>query len=121
MPASARSTSSSNRAWRASRRRRTAARSAAGIPRRRLGMALVSYGDMERTNGLPLDGPGLGALDLEIDARRAGATADRAGATDDRAGATADRARATDEPAGYLVAMDGGVRIHFLDWGGPAS
>ena len=25
------------------------------------------------------------------------------------------------EPAGYLVAMDRAVRIHFLDWGGPAG
>src|SRR5512140_1184193 len=137
MPASARSTSCSNRAWRASRRRRTAARAAAGIPRRRFGMAPVSYGDMERTHGLPLDGPGLGALDLEIGAQRAGAppgprTTDPAADAVAESGATAESGAVDDaaakpgaivdpaaEPVGYLVAMDGGVRIHFLDWGGP--
>ena len=65
---------------------------------------------MERTHGrrlddrgLGLDGPGLEALDLEAGEMPAGASTDPA-----------------IEPAGYLVAMDGGVRIHFLDWGGPA-
>ena len=57
---------------------------------------------MQRTPVLPLDGTGLEALDLDVGTLRAGATADPAA-----------------EPEGYLVAMDGGVRIHFLDWGGP--
>jgi pimeloyl-ACP methyl ester carboxylesterase len=74
-------------------------------------MARLSYGDMERTHGpllgargLERHGPGLEALDLAAGAMPAGASIDPA-----------------IEPAGYLVAMDGGVRIHFLDWGGPAT
>ncbi len=58
---------------------------------------------MERTPVLALVGTGLEALDLGTGARPARGTTDPAA-----------------EPAGYLVAMDGGVRIHFLDWGGPA-
>lgn len=57
---------------------------------------------MERTPVLPLDGTGLEALAL-------GPGLGSQATTDPAA-----------EPAGYLVAMDGGVRIHFLDWGGPA-
>ncbi len=64
---------------------------------------------MERPHGLPLTGPGLAVLELAIDGPPAGTVP---------AGATVDPAA---EPAGYLVAMDGGVRIHFLDWGGPAT
>jgi pimeloyl-ACP methyl ester carboxylesterase len=66
-------------------------------------MSRISYGDMERSPVLPLDGTGLEALVLGTGPRPAQATGDPAA-----------------EPAGYLVAMDGGVRIHFLDWGGPA-
>src|SRR5450759_2745024 len=101
MPASARSTSSSNRAWRASRRRRSAARSAAGIPRRRFGMARLSYGAMEPAHGLPLIGPGF-----------------RPFAPEARASPPPDLAT---EPEGFMVAMDAAVRIHFLDWGEPAE
>jgi pimeloyl-ACP methyl ester carboxylesterase len=55
---------------------------------------------MELMHGRPLTGPGLRAFE-----------ADHAGTpTIEVAG----------EPEGYLVAMDGGVRIHFLDWGGPS-
>jgi pimeloyl-ACP methyl ester carboxylesterase len=70
---------------------------------------------MERTHGPSLGArggerydPGLEALDLGAGASSAGASS---------AGASTDPAI---EPAGFLVAMDGGVRIHFLDWGGPA-
>src|SRR5665811_312884 len=101
MPASARSTSSSNRVWRASRRRRSAARSAAGIPRRRFGMARLSYGAMELTHGRPFIGHGFGAFDLD-------------------AGGTPAPDLAA-EPEGFMVAMDAAVRIHFLDWGEPAE
>jgi pimeloyl-ACP methyl ester carboxylesterase len=66
-------------------------------------MSRISYGDMEPTPVLPLDGAGLEALVLGTGAGPAWATGDPAA-----------------EPSGYLVAMDGGVRIHFLDWGGPA-
>jgi pimeloyl-ACP methyl ester carboxylesterase len=66
-------------------------------------MSRISYGDMERSPVLPLDGTGLEALVLGTGPRPARATGDPAA-----------------EPAGYLVAMDRGVRIHFLDWGGPA-
>src|SRR5674476_1408456 len=101
MPARARSTSSSNRAWRASRRRRSAARSLAGIPRRRFGMARLSYGAMKLTHGLPLNGPGFRAFD-----------------PDAGGGPAPGRAAA---PAGVMVAMDGAVRIQFLDWGVPPA
>ena len=59
---------------------------------------------MERPPALPLDGTGLEALDLGTGTGPASPTGDPGA-----------------EPAGYLVAMDGGVRIHFLDWGGPAQ
>jgi len=72
---------------------------------------------MERTHGLPLTGPGLAALELGTDAVPAGTVTAGATAGTVPAGATADPAA---EPTGYLVAMDGGVRIHFLDWGGPS-
>jgi pimeloyl-ACP methyl ester carboxylesterase len=55
---------------------------------------------MERSHGLPFSGPGFGALDL------------------DGVGLEPDL---TAEPAGFMVAMDGAVRIHFLDWGGTAG
>jgi pimeloyl-ACP methyl ester carboxylesterase len=80
-------------------------------------MARLSYGDMERTHGLPLTGPGLAALELGTDAVPAGTVPAGATAGTVTAGATVDPAA---EPTGYLVAMDGGVRIHFLDWGGPS-
>jgi len=80
-------------------------------------MARLSYGDMERTHGLPLTGPGLEALELGTDAVPAGTASAGATAGTVPAGATVDPAA---EPTGYLVAMDGGVRIHFLDWGGPS-
>ena len=54
---------------------------------------------MDRMHGLPLTGPGLRAL---------GANPFPPPAPDQVA-----------EPAGFMVAMDGAVRIHFLDWGGP--
>ena len=72
---------------------------------------------MERTHGLPLTGPGLAALELWTDAGPAGTVLAGATAGTVPAGATVDPAA---EPTGYLVAMDGGVRIHFLDWGGPS-
>lgn len=55
---------------------------------------------MEPTHGLPLIGPGFRALGLGTRGTEAPDLAV--------------------EPEGYLVAMDGGVRIHFLDWGGPS-
>ena len=63
-----------------------------------------THGPLPGARGLERDGPGLEALDLAAGAMPAGASIDPA-----------------IEPAGYLVAMDGGVRIHFLDWGGPAT
>ena len=66
----------------------------AGMPRRRFGMAAVSYGAMDR-----LTGPGLAPLRLG-------------------AGPPPDAAA---EPAGFVVASDDGTRIHFLDWGGGAD
>jgi pimeloyl-ACP methyl ester carboxylesterase len=62
----------------------------AGIPRRRFDMAAVSYGAMD-----PLTGPGLAPLP---------------------AAAAPDPDRSA-EPAGFVVATDDAVRIHFLDWG----
>lgn len=56
---------------------------------------------MDRMHGLPLTGPGLRALDANPFAPPA---------SDQVA-----------EPAGFMVAMDGAVRIHFLDWGGPQA
>ncbi len=61
------------------------------------------------TRADPLRGAGFRALDAD---------ADWASVLDPTQGA----ATAIDvaaEPEGFLVAMDGGVRIHFLDWGGP--
>ncbi len=55
---------------------------------------------MELMHGRPLTGPGLRAFEP-------GAAAILA-------------AEGADEPEGFLVAMDGGVRVHFLDWGGPS-
>ncbi len=63
-------------------------------------MAALSYGAMERPHGIGFSGPGLRALE---------------------AGGPGPAPDTTAEPAGYLVAMDGAVRIHFLDWGGPAG
>lgn len=57
---------------------------------------------MERTHGLPLEGPGLRALDPDAGGE-----------------STAPKPDSVAAPGGFLVAMDGGVRIHFLDWGGP--
>ncbi len=56
---------------------------------------------MDGVHGLPLTGPGLRALDAN---QFALPSPDPAA-----------------EPAGFMVAMDGTVRIHFLDWGGPAT
>ena len=56
---------------------------------------------MDGVHGLPLTGPGLRPLDAN---RFALAPPDHVA-----------------EPAGFMVAMDGAVRIHFLDWGGPAT
>jgi pimeloyl-ACP methyl ester carboxylesterase len=56
---------------------------------------------MELTRGLPLIGPGFRAFDLGA------------------GGAPVPDLAA--EPGGFMVAMDGAVRIHFLDWGGPAD
>jgi len=56
---------------------------------------------MELMHGLPPTGPGLRAFDPAA-----------AGMPEpDDAG----------EPEGFVVAMDGGVRIHFADWGGPSG
>ncbi len=55
---------------------------------------------MERSHGIGLSGPGFRALDAD---------------------GTGPAPNATAEPAGYLVAMEGAVRIHFLDWGGPTG
>jgi pimeloyl-ACP methyl ester carboxylesterase len=60
-------------------------------------MADLSYGAMERSHGIGFSGPGFRALDP------------------DGPGPTPDPAA---EPVGYLVVMDGAVRIHFLDWCG---
>jgi pimeloyl-ACP methyl ester carboxylesterase len=77
---------------------------------------------MGLTHGLPLTGPGFEPYDVEAEMARSpwpGASH----AAKPAPGPAADEQPA-DEPAaqpeGYLVAMDGGVRIHFLDWGGPA-
>ncbi len=72
---------------------------------------------MERPHGLPLTGPGLAALELGTDAVPAWTVPAGAAAGMAPEGATVDPAA---EPTGYLVAMDGGVRIHFLDWRGPS-
>jgi pimeloyl-ACP methyl ester carboxylesterase len=56
---------------------------------------------MDGVHGLPLTGPGLRAL----------------GANPSPPPLPAQIA----EPAGFMVAMDGAVRIHFLDWGGPTT
>ena len=64
-------------------------------------MADLSYGAMDGVHGLTLTGPGLRALDGN---RFALPPPDPAA-----------------EPAGFTVAMDGAVRIHFLDWGGPST
>lgn len=53
------------------------------------------------THGLPLTGPGFAGFDL------------------DAGGSPAPDLAAV--PEGFTVAMDGAVRIHFLDWGGPAE
>ena len=56
---------------------------------------------MDGVHGLPLTGPGLRALGV-----------------DTLPPPLPDQVA---EPAGFMVAMDGAVRIHFLDWGGPAT
>ena len=56
---------------------------------------------MDGVHGLPLTGPGLRALD-----------------TNPFPPPVPDQVA---EPAGFTVAMDDAVRIHFLDWGGPAT
>jgi pimeloyl-ACP methyl ester carboxylesterase len=61
------------------------------MPRRRFGMAALSYGAMNAVTG-----PGLAPL--ELGARPP--------------------ADPSAEPAGFVVATDDGVRIHFLDWVG---
>ncbi len=73
---------------------------------------------MGPTYGPPLTGPGFGPFDLDAEvARSPWPAAGRA--VKPAEGSAADEPAA--EPEGYLVAMDGGVRIHFLDWGGPAD
>ncbi len=64
--------------------------------------------------GLGLDGPGLETLDLGTPELYTPELETAAMPSRAATGAAV-------EPAGYLVAMDGGVRIHFLDWGGPAK
>jgi pimeloyl-ACP methyl ester carboxylesterase len=64
-------------------------------------MARLSYGAMDLTQCLPLTGPGLRAFDPNP------------------GGASQPDLEA--EPAGFMVAMDDAVRIHFLDWRGPAG
>jgi len=56
---------------------------------------------MDLTHGLPLTGPGFRAFEV-----------------DPGVSPVPDLAA---EPEGFMVAMDGAVRIHFLDWGEPAG
>jgi pimeloyl-ACP methyl ester carboxylesterase len=66
---------------------------------------------MELMHGLSLMGPGFRAFDLSPGG---------AAGHDRAAGGAAGHDLAT-EPEGFMVAMDGAVRIHFLDWGGPVA
>lgn len=64
-------------------------------------MARLSYGAMDPAHGGPLIGPGLRTLELPAPGTEV--------------------LDAAVEPQGFLVAMEGGVRIHFLGWGSSAQ